>query len=502
MEPAFDVRRLSFGALSAERDINEGLKSYFVESDAYRNLRDGKKMVALGNRGAGKSAIFKMIAEHERARKSVVIELSPEDYSYELLAKTMLPEERGSWAKHGAYTAAWKHLLYVLVMKEAVRQGAAIKTGAEAKIYEYLRDKHKHTETNPVGMLISYLKRLEGIKIGNFEASLKARELQQLYSLEELAPLLEPLNSLCKRRRVVVLIDELDKGWDKSEDAVAFVAGLFQASVAITQQTPHLRVLISLRRELYESIPALYDDAQKVRDIIQTIEWDEPQLLDLIARRIAHSLPDTTKLSPESRWNIVFSETLDYRKTKSFNYLVDRTLYRPREMIQLAILIREHMVDSNHGLPADYQIISEAEVGYSEERLKDIASEYRFQYPGLRSVFDTFRGLRYNFDRSDLELHCLSIATGEMKVDSDAKTWCADMDPEEMIKTLWHVGFIRARAVGGLKARRRSGSSYLGSHQITSLGLSNIQHFHVHPMFRAFLGMKEAKEQKNENEII
>lgn len=347
-------------------------------------------------------------------------------------------------------------------------------------------------------MLISYLKRLEGVKIGNFEASLKARNLQQLYSLEELSPLLDALNAICKKRRTIILIDELDKGWDKSEDAVAFIAGLFQAAVAITQRTPHLRILISLRRELYESIPALYDDAQKVRDIIQTIEWDEPQLRDLIALRIAHSLPETAKLSHEEKWNLVFSETLDYRKTKSFNYLVDRTLYRPREMIQLAILIRDRLVESNRKLPANYQIISEAEIGYSEERLKDIASEYRFQYPGLRSVFDTFRGMRYNFDRSFLELHCLSIATGEIKVDPEAQAWCDDLDPEEMIKTLWNVGFIRARAVGGLKARRRSGSSYLGSHQITSLGLSNIQHFHVHPMFRAFLGMKEAKEQKGD----
>lgn len=146
MQIPLDLAKLSFGALSAERDIYEGLKSYFVESDAYKNLRDGKKMVALGNRGAGKSAIFKMIAEYEKGRKSVVIELSPDDYSYELLAKTMLPEQRGSWAKQGAYTAAWKHLLYVLAMKEAVRQGSPLKTGPEGKIYEYLRDNYKNTE--------------------------------------------------------------------------------------------------------------------------------------------------------------------------------------------------------------------------------------------------------------------------------------------------------------------------------------------------------------------
>ncbi|MBI5543362.1 MAG: hypothetical protein HY901_05705 [Deltaproteobacteria bacterium] len=57
------------------------------------------------------------------------------------------------------------------------------------------------------------------------------------------------------------------------------------------------------------------------------------------------------------------------------------------------------------------------------------------------------------------------------------------------------VGSIREQAVGRLKARRRRGSEYLGSHQIASLNLANISRFHVHPMFRAFLAMKEAKTQ-------
>jgi hypothetical protein len=63
-------RLLSFGALAAEREI-ENLKAYFVESEAFKNLRDGKKSVALGNRGSGKSAIFKMIAEHARPREII-----------------------------------------------------------------------------------------------------------------------------------------------------------------------------------------------------------------------------------------------------------------------------------------------------------------------------------------------------------------------------------------------------------------------------------------------
>lgn len=485
-----DPRRLSFGALAAEHDT-EALSSYFIESEAFSQFLNGKKFVALGNRGSGKSAIFKMLARRHKAAGGIVVELAPEDYSYEILSRSLAAEAQGNWAKHGAFAAAWKYLIYVMTMKVATNQGARIKTGPAAKIYEYLRDNHQGTDTNPIGTLISYLKRLEGLKVGQYEAALKTKQLQQLYRLEEINSLLPSLNELCKNRKVTVLVDELDRGWDSSEDAKAFVAGLFQAAVSINNTTPNIRVLISLRKELYDSIPSLYEDAQKVRDFIETIEWDEPQLLSLIARRIVHSFPELKDISEEKQWSAVFAEVLDYRRTRSFNYMVDRTLYRPRELIQFCGEVQRVALTSK--LPADYKMVSEAEHGYSSERLSDISAEYRFQYPGLKSVFETFRGLPHTFDREDLATHCLKMATAELQT-GDAATWVSEQSPDVLIDILWRIGFLRAQAVGGIKARQRSGSSYLGPHQVAILNLANIARFHVHPMFRAYLAMKEPKK--------
>lgn len=324
-----ELESLSFGAPAAERDISQGLADYFVESEAYRRISDGQKTIVLGNRGAGKSAIFKVLAERLRGTGQLVIELSPEDYSYEMLSKVMLAEGQGGWAKQGAYASAWKYLIYVLVMKAISAQGPRVKTGAAGRIYSYLRDHHAGIADNPISILISYLKRIEGIKIGHYEAALKTKELARLYKLEEIHELLPALEELAQRRAMVVLVDELDRGWDSSEDAKAFVAGLFQAAVAINELTPRLRVYISLRRELYDSIPSLYEDAQKYRDIIETITWDEPALLSLVAKRIRYSVPALRDADDRASWDAVFAETLEYRRTKSFNYMIDRTLYRP-----------------------------------------------------------------------------------------------------------------------------------------------------------------------------
>jgi len=487
-----DLRQLSLGSPAAERD--EALVEYFVKSESFRRLRDGERCIVLGNRGSGKSAIFQMIAHEERNKGSIVLALAPEDYSYELLQAALAAENSGSWAKQGAYTAAWKYAIYVAVMRELASSGPRFKRGPNAKIYEYIRDNHSDFETNPIGALLSFLKRLEGFKLGDYEAAVKTKELQRLYKLQEIADLIPLLNSACAERNAVVLVDELDKGWDASEDAIAFVAGLFQAAISIRQLTPNVRIYLSLRKELYDNIPSLYEDAQKVRDLVEEITWDESALFDLMNRRISYSIFTALESGDsQNSWETVFSGTLDYRQSKSFNYMIDRTLYRPREIIQFASDAISVAVNRGQVAPIGYSSISEAELSYSEQRLKDIAAEYRFQYPGLLSIFETFRGMTYNFEREELELHCLRIATGETRI-SDSALWCQDRDLDDMIEILWRVGFLRAQAVGGLKARRRSGSEFLGSHQISGLNLQGVGRFHVHPMFRSFLAMKENKK--------
>jgi energy-coupling factor transporter ATP-binding protein EcfA2 len=487
-----NFRDLNFGAPAAERDIGTGLSDYFVESETFHRVEKGEKLIILGNRGSGKSAIFKVLATRARLKGQGVIELSPEDYSYEMLRTVLQQESEGAWAKHGAFAAAWKYLIYVLIMKEVNQSTPRIKTGAAAKIYTYLRDNHLGEQENPIAVLISYLKRIEGLKVGSYEAAVKSQELARLYKLEPIVKLLPCLIELCDRRPINVFVDELDRGWDASEDSKAFVSGLFQACVSINEHAPNLRVYVSLRRELYDSIPSLYEDAQKYRDIIETITWDETSLLSLIAKRIRHSMPELAVEPDDVQcWNTVFSETLDYRQNKSFNYLIDRTLYRPREIIQFCTDSADEAKKTN-AWPINYGIISSAEVSYSGDRLRDIAAEYRFQYPGLISIFEVFRGKVFTFDRDELELICLAIATGEYRIDSLA-VWALNQDPGYLIEILWRIGFLRAQAVGGVKAMRRSGSSYLGSHQVENLNLGNLNRFQVHPMFRAHLGMKEPK---------
>ncbi len=488
------MRGLDFGAPAAERDIGRGLEKYFVESTAFERVRSGAKTIILGNRGSGKSAIFKVLASRERAAGTIVIELVPEDYSYELLSSTMAAANAGSWAKQGAYAAAWKYLIYVLIMKELVRKGGH---STPKGISRYIRENHAAAPQGALLTLVSYLKRLEGIKVGPLEAGFKSRELDRLYKLEEIHHLMPQLADSLDRQRVIVLVDELDRGWDSSEDAKAFVSGLFQACVSINEQHRNLRVYVSLRQELYDDIPALYEDAQKYRDLLETISWTDDSLLKLIAKRIRHCAQENghnrqalDQAGDGTCWSAVFATPASHPVNNSFRYMVERTLHRPREIIQFCADTVESARERTQSLPLPYAAISWTERRYSAERAKDIAAEYRFQYGGLLGVFDAFRGRDESYTRDEIELLCLELATGEIPT-TGTSAWLADRDPADVIEILWQVGFLTAQPANGSRAQRDDKRPFLGMHQVQHLNLAAVQYFQVHPMFRAYLGIRQ-----------
>ncbi|WP_396448043.1 P-loop ATPase, Sll1717 family [Actinomadura sp.] len=478
---------LDFGTPSAERDISRGLEKYFVESAAYQRVRSGAKTILMGNRGSGKSAIFKVLARRERAAGSHVIELSPEDYSYELLSATMEAEHAGSWAKTGAYAAAWKYLIYVLVMKALAKKGMRLTKGGGREIHRYIRDSHGAQQLGPLSLLVSYLKRLEAIKLGPIEAGLRTRELDRLYKLEEIHNLMPALQRVLDGQRVAVFVDELDRGWDSSEDARAFVSGLFQACVSINGMHRNLRVYVSLRQELYDDIPALYEDAQKHRDLLEKIHWSEESLLELIAKRICYSARENgfdadalERAGARACWSAVFAGQPGRARHTSFGYMVDRTLYRPRELIQFCSEALDQARGRIARLPVPYAAIERSEYGYSAERTKDIAAEYRSQYPGLLSVFEVFRSRPPAFGREELELLCLELAVGDVPTHG-TESWLPLCDPNDLIEILWRAGLLTAQPA--------ENGRFLGSHQVQHLNLAAVRRFRVHEMFHASLGI-------------
>lgn len=474
---------VTIGAPAAERD--KLLKDCFVESSVYRATVNHDCTILLGNRGAGKSAIFVGLKAQLERNGEAVIEIKPEDYSYEMVSSSISGGGLDSWAQQSNYTAAWKYVILTLAMR-AVRNGARdVKSGSYRKIHKYLAAKYKSDRIDVIDELLSYIGRFKGLSVGGASASFSENSVGSLYKIEELIELQPALEELLEETPVTVLIDELDRGWDASDSARYFVAGIFQASIWLNS-IPNLNVIVSLRRELCDNIPEIFDDAQKFRDVLRYVEWSEDSLKEIAARRLKEVFSLPPDATVDGAWSSVFVPVLSFRGTDSFSYIVDRTLYRPREII---LFVNDCLEQSAKRLELiDYSLISEAEKKYSKDRLQDIAAEYRFQYPGILSVMDAFRGRVYRISRSEL----ISLIDQIRSFPSSAKmSWLSSLDNEGVIKALYDVGFIKALAVGGDKGKARSGSKWVGQYQNSLIDLGRIDSFQVHPMFRSALNMKE-----------
>ena len=479
-----DIRLLNLGSDSAERDIAVGLSEYFYQNSTYHKFFNSDKTILVGNRGAGKSAIFKYMAAVEARKGHLVIELSPEEYSYELLSQYLRSEKEGAWGKQSAYSVAWQYLLYNLIFKKIVDEKRGLLLGSQKDIYAYVNTNLQSQSLNTIGILFAYLKRLEEIKLGSFEGFQKSRELQALYSLEEIKNLQPSLKAVLKRTRIKIFIDELDKGWDNSEDARYFLAGLFQAAQKLNLISPNLRVYISIRQELFDNIPQIYEDAQKIREDVEVIRWGKTELLELIGLRIAHCFPDLQRHNAARRWNAVFISHLDSQREESMDYIIDRTQLRPRELLQFCKLCIDYF---DEGKQIDESNIFAAEEVYSEQKIKDLDSEYRFKYPHLLDLFEVFRGRKSHYSKEELEYLLLSVVCGELDVDR-ASNWVLPMDYLELKKLLWNIGFVKAKVPKAHKSAPKG--CYLGHYEMPTINLENVHYFCIHPAFRYFLSLK------------
>lgn len=488
------IRDISLGALAAEND--DYLERYFFENKLFRRVEAGFTKILIGSRGSGKSAIFRMLAKQEKSRGNLVQEIIPTDYMYDLLKNTRRFDSDAEWARLGAYTASWKYAMLITAMKMLYTRHKKDKAhaGFIAQIKAFLRENQEEQFKDPIDLLISFIKRfgnisklsLEGIQFHE-----RTDQMEKLYKLESIQPLLPAVSELSAKTPVMLLFDELDHGWDASNDARQFIAGLFRAAIQINRQFRHINVLITIREEIYQNIPELYTDAQKIRDIIEHIRWTPLELKEMLAQRIRHAFEFLLEIKikntdADKLWGRLFETELTPAQISPFDYIVSRTLHRPRELIFFVNeCLKTHNLQDKIGLPT----IQQVERYYSMNRIEDIASEYRFQYPGLREVFETFRLSPAVWERTKLEEHWLEIIAGN-KCCPEANSWLNETAvPHKLIEILWKVGFLRAFLKTDAHPDSGSGVDFVGYFQEPTLNIAMLRLFDIHPMFRPHLGI-------------
>ncbi len=468
-----DIRDIDWGSDSAEHD--PALLNYFVTPSSFDRIAQFKKSFVIGRKGAGKTAIRKkLINQFSEEENHVVVEISPTNGIFRNLAGVeLLREERSdevvfqyAWLnsimrkclnvigseKEGRLTVGSANMARQFAKAEGVTNGDFIE--AVSDILQSIKIKIK--DMGELGLQLENIVK-ESSAIDRYE-----------YHLNELA------KDGCK---TTILVDDLDVGWDNSERSNEILLGLLTASMYLKAIHENVNIIFFIRDDIYSILMKKTTHSDKYRDIYK-ITWDANNFKKLLSERISQNINGKSSENVDGDFLKVFPERIGNQFT--LGWMIERTLGRPRELLQLSRLYTETLAVA---APSD-QTMKDIEEDYSTWKKKDLCGEFVNQYPGLDRLFDFWRQkyyrTKYQVEEETLEERMFEMLD-EIGISDD---WFLslkkDANTRGLARIFFDIGFFGDFIKGGDGGSK---VNYFGD--TTNPLLKEVQ---IHPCFRKAVG--------------
>jgi len=390
---------ISLGQSAAENEFQE-LFRYYIEIDEYRRAQRGEVGIVTGRKGSGKTAMFGRLRDHlRRDKQKIVLDLKPE--GYQLLEFLDVIRSLAQASREHVIAAFWEYLLLLEIANKLIQKDheAHLYNHNIADHYRQLETQYLHDEYAGEGDFAERLMTLtvriaaeykDAFREAVDRGVLTTAQLSELIYKHDLPRLRECLIAYLKEKDGVwILFDNLDKGWPAhgvTPDDLAVVRGLMYAMSKIKRLLQREEIqcqgIIFLRNDVYELLIDSMPDRGKIARV--NLDWTDPELLrELLRRRLVANKSVTGDPSFEEIWSRVCESHIYGDETSQ--YLIDRSLMRPRGLLDLANCCRSHAANLGHEkiLEAD---IRNGEEAYSTELVESIDYEIRDVFPEAAGV--------------------------------------------------------------------------------------------------------------------
>jgi hypothetical protein len=205
---------------------------------------------------------------------------------------------------------------------------------------------------------------------------------------------------LFEKNRVAILIDNLDKAWDKDYDINAlseFFLGLLSATSRMPIEFGHedsrrkpisLTLAVFLRSDIFHQIMDVAREPDKIP--YSRILWDDKELLlRVLEERYAASHEGIR--DPSELWAKYFCPTV--RGLLPQDYFTKQIVPRPRDILTFVNAAVRLAVNRGHGIVEENDIL-EAEKQYSQYALETILVENGVEVLSLESIIYEFAGCK------------------------------------------------------------------------------------------------------------
>jgi len=473
-------KHMTIGSADAEND-QSFLEDCFVDTGDYELIAntDSSQSIILGRTGVGKSALLEQLeSNNERT-----IRIEPEELALKHISNS---EILNLFETLGVnldifYNLLWQHTFVVELIKykyeihselaktnfldviSAAISGNQKKQQALKYIEEWESKFWVDTETRikdfteklEFNLKSSIIGKIPGLKLTaegcagltkeqKSEVIRYGKEVVNQVQIEKLAKI---VNLLAEdifndpQQKTYILIDKLDENWVEDELRYKLIRALIETVKKFRKIKP-VKFAITLRTDLLNRVLDKTRDSgfqkEKYKSLFLDIKWTKEQLKTLLDKRVNHLLKHKYT-NTEVYFDDVFPAKID--KLSSSDYIIDRTLLRPRDAI---MFVNECLIESEGKTEITNSIIKLAEKSYSADRIESLEYEWFVEHPLLRKYINLLHHKNSNFKAKAITDEEIDTIMGDL-VDKDVE------NPDEAISS----------ALDYLKSDKQTSGSYI-----------------------------------------
>lgn len=347
LPPGNFLAELSIGDSVAENEF-QTLGEYYLRTDQYKRASRGEVNMIVGRKGTGKTALFSQLRNEKRSNiHNIVVDLKPEGYQLIRLKEDVL-DYLAEGARTHLITALFEYLFYLEICYKLLEKDRE-RHKRDRRLYEPYLALQDVYETGSAAEG-DFSERLHGLSRQLIEAfkerfgtahnqRLTTNEVTELVHKRNIRDIRETLSTYLRfKEGVWVLFDNLDKGWSPhglTAEDVLILRCLIDAARKIQRELQrdghNFHCVVFVRNDVYQLlVEASADYGKESRAVL---DWTDTDLLrEMLRRRLIHnSLKEDTPF--EQVWSQICVS--HYHGEETSQYLIDRSLMRPRNLIKL-----------------------------------------------------------------------------------------------------------------------------------------------------------------------
>lgn len=420
------LARLDLGSPAAENEIDT-LGEYYVTTDEFSQVRSGKARLAVGRKGSGKSALFFQVRDTLRTNRSrIIIDLRPEGHQLVRFKSLVLDLLQDTVQDH-VVSAFWEYIILLEISYKILEKDRQthLRNHHITELYRNLKEVYSPELlaeeidfSERMLMLVNNIsdKFLEKHS-GDKPVYLTSAQVTELIYSHDIRQMHEILAEYLEHKNgVYILIDNLDKGWPThgvQAPDILILRYLMEATRKLERyfrsRSVAFHTTVFVRNDVYELLIDESPDRGKESKV--SLDWTDPDLLyEFIRRRLVYNdLEEETSF--QEAWSKICASHIEGEY--SAEYLLDRSLMRPRNFLTLVNHCKSIAVNLQHDtIQADD--IKKACSAYSADVCNEIGYEIRDVFPEAEDVLYEFIGAP-----SPLPLSSIKAILGKANVQSE-----------------------------------------------------------------------------------